>query len=170
MDDDVVALQREAAKLRAEAAEIRREMDDTKATKARQEVERIDQWIDDVLIAVKIDNTTQMLHTEEQVMRLMQQERFSADHVNKIFDRICELSPHKVQSNDNCSPLLSLLLDAACKLDCMERADNPNKRWNHRVERDLRKKLFAIGWGINLDDVQRKDRQIRSLTGEQDLS
>ena len=69
--------------------------------------------------------------------------------VNQCFDRIVELA-NRPQSIDSCSPLLSLLLDAACQVDCIERKENPNKRWNGRVERDLRKKvgdrclLFAI--------------------------
>ena len=96
---------------------------------------------------------------------LIKDKRFAAEHINKIFDRICETSGK--QSIDNCSPLSSLLLDAACKVDCLEREENPNKRWNHRVERDLRKKLFAMGWGINLDDVQTQDRT-RSITGDKD--
>lgn len=88
--------------------------------------------------------------------------------VNRVFDRICETSLRQ-QSINNCSPLIELLLDAACKVDCMERSDNPNKRWNHRVERDLRKKLFALGWGINIDEVN-EEKTVRALTGEKDYS
>mmetsp|Transcript_15628 Transcript_15628/g.32983 ORF Transcript_15628/g.32983 Transcript_15628/m.32983 type:complete len:94 (+) Transcript_15628:3-284(+) len=88
------------------------------------------------------------------------------DMVNQMFDRICEQS-NRPQSIDSCSPLLSLLLDAACKVDCLERENNPNKRWNHRVERDLRRKLFALGYGIRIEDVDEKN-QIRSITGEKD--
>jgi hypothetical protein len=60
-----------------------------------------------------------------------------------------------------------LLLDAACKVDCLEREDNPNKRWNHRVERDLRRKLFALGYGIRIEDIEKKNN-VRSVTGEKD--
>jgi hypothetical protein len=83
-----------------------------------------------------------------------------------MFDRICELS-NRPQSVDSCSPLLSLLLDAACKVDCLEREENPNKRWNHRVERDLRKKLFLLGYGIRIEEVNNTNNA-RSITGEKD--
>ena len=89
---------------------------------------------------------------------------------------VCSLYASRLQLNDNnalpqsidsCSPLLSLLLDAACKVDCLEREDNPNNRWNHRVERDLRRKLFALGYGIRVEDVDERNR-VRSITGEKD--
>ena len=32
--------------------------------------------------------------------------------------------------------------------------DMPNKRWTGKVERVLRKKLFAKDWGIDLEDEQ----------------
>jgi hypothetical protein len=88
------------------------------------------------------------------------------DLVNQMFDRICELS-NRPQSVDSCSPLLSLLLDAACKVDCLEKEENPNKRWNHRVERDLRKKLFLLGYGIRIEEVDNTNNA-RSITGEKD--
>ena len=142
-------------------------MNEVKAERERDEKAKVDGWINDLLVNVTIDDSTQMLNTEERVARLLQDRRFSAEHVNKMFNRICELSQRQ-QSIDSCSPLISLLLDAACRVDCLEREDNPNKRWNHRVERDLRKKLFAMGCGINLDEVKSKDR-VRALTGEKDI-
>ena len=94
--------------------------------------------------------------------------RLSVESINNMFDRICETSQRQ-QSMEDHSPLIALLLDAACQVDCMEREDNPNKRWNHRVERDLRKKLFAMGWGIVFDEVI-EERRIRAITGENDLN
>ena len=51
---------------------------------------------------------------------------------------------------------MSLLVDASGKLDCVEREDNPNKRWNGKVERELRKRLFAADWGIELEPEDEK--------------
>ena len=164
---DALALKRQAEALRAEARSMERSMNEVKAERERDEKAKVDGWINDLLVNVTIDDSTQMLNTEERVARLLQDRRFSAEHVNKMFNRICELSQRQ-QSIDSCSPLISLLLDAACRVDCLEREDNPNKRWNHRVERDLRKKLFAMGCGINLDEVKSKDR-VRALTGEKDI-
>ena len=60
-----------------------------------------------------------------------------------------------------------LLLDAACRFNCLEREDNPSNQWNHRVERDLRENIFAMSCGIDPDKVKSKDRD-RALTGEKD--
>ena len=114
------------------------------------------------------ESKQQLINTEEKVAELLISKRMNYEQVNQMFDRICELS-NRPQSIDSCSPLLSVLLDAACQVDCLERDDNPNKRWNHRVERDLRRKLFALGYGIRIEDVDRKD-QVRSITGEKDYS
>jgi len=110
----------------------------------------------------------ELLQTEEQVAELLISKRLDYDMVNQIFDRLVNLS-NRPQSIDSCSPLLSLLLDAACKVDCLEREDNPNKRWNGRVERDLRRKLFALGYGIRIEDVENEKRAARSINGEKDL-
>jgi len=102
-----------------------------------------------------------------QVAKLLISKRFNYEMVNQMFDRICELA-NRPQSVDSCSPLLSLLLDAACKVDCLERGDNPNKRWR-RVEQDLRKKLFLLGYGIRLEDAEgERKNNVRSITGEKD--
>jgi len=162
---DAKLMLRQAKELREEAESLRKDLDAAAKARRKKNIENVDRWLDELLIKVRIDDSTEMLNTEEQVVELIKEKRFGAEHINKIFDRICETSSK--QSIDNCSPLITLLLDAACKVDCMERKDNPNKRWNHRVERDLRKKLFAMGWGINLDDVEEKERT-RSLSGEKD--
>lgn len=89
------------------------------------------------------------LNSVETAAQVLRDERYSHEQVSKMFDRICDTST--AQSRSNCSPLLALLVDAAGKLDCVERKENPNKRWDGRVERDLRKRLFCMDWGMELE-------------------
>mmetsp|Transcript_55948 Transcript_55948/g.118967 ORF Transcript_55948/g.118967 Transcript_55948/m.118967 type:complete len:233 (-) Transcript_55948:6-704(-) len=176
--DDALALLDEARALRAQASELQRQLDREKEERIRKEQAKVDSLIDALLFhglndAASGDDEAQrrskqqLLHTEEQVASLLVSKRMNYEMVNQMFDRICEQS-NRPQSIDSCSPLLSLLLDAACKVDCLERKDNPNKRWNHRVERDLRRKLFALGYGIRIEDVDEKN-QVRAITGEKDI-
>mmetsp|Transcript_22881 Transcript_22881/g.41565 ORF Transcript_22881/g.41565 Transcript_22881/m.41565 type:complete len:217 (-) Transcript_22881:190-840(-) len=149
-----LTLQQQAQALRAEALSLERSLNETKAAKIQKQLDAVDRWIDELLINVTINEDTQMLNSVEQVTRLLEQKRFSQEHVNRIFDRICELSGP--QSRSKCSPLVSLLVDASGKLDCVEREDNNNKRWNGKVERELRKRLFAADWGIELEPEDEK--------------
>lgn len=165
---DPLVLKQQADALRAEADALRIQLDESKKEAERLRLARVDNLIESILVNFTIDDDNQLLNTEEQVAKLMQDERLSVENINNMFDRIVEQSQRR-QSIDNCSPLISLLLDAACQVDCMEREENPNKRWNHRVERDLRKKLFALGWGIDLDQVKRDKEGMRSIHGEKDL-
>ena len=165
---DPLVLKQQADTLRAEANALRIQLDESKKEAERLRLARVDNLIESILVNFTIDDDNQLLNTEEQVAKLMQDERLSVENINNMFDRIVEQSQRR-QSIDNCSPLISLLLDAACQVDCMEREENPNKRWNHRVERDLRKKLFALGWGIDLDQVKRDKEGMRSIHGEKDL-
>ena len=165
---DPLVLKQQADALRAEADALRIQLDESKKEAERIRLARVDNLIESILVNFTIDDDNQLLNTEEQVAKLMQDERLSVENINNMFDRIVEQSQRR-QSIDNCSPLISLLLDAACQVDCMERDDNPNKRWNHRVERDLRKKLIAVGWGIDLDQVKKDKEGIRSIHGEKDL-
>jgi len=164
----------QAQALRAEASALQKQLQFEKEERIRKEREKVDSLIDALLFHGTNNSNNdseekskqQLINTEEKVAELLISKRLNYEQVNQMFDRICELS-NRPQSIDSCSPLLSVLLDAACKVDCMEREDNPNKRWNHRVERDLRRKLFALGYGIRIEDVEKKDR-IRSITGEKD--
>ena len=165
---DPIILKQQADALRAEADALRIQLDKSKEEAEQRRLARVDNLIESILVNFTINDDNQLLNTEEQVARLIQDERLSVENINNMFDRIVEQSQRR-QSIDNCSPLISLLLDAACKVDCMEREDNPNKRWYHRVERDLRKKLFALGWGIDLDQVKKEKEGIRSIHGEKDL-
>lgn len=184
---DALLFLEQAKALRQEASALQKQLNEEKETRIRIETEKIDSLIDLLLFhgstnyyneqQTNMSNSTsmqtaemrskaQLMNTEEQVAELLIAKRLNYDQVNKIFDRICELA-NRPQSIDSCSPLLSLLLDAACKVDCLEREDNPNKRWNHRVERNLRQKLFALGYGIRIEDVQKKN-DVKSITGEKD--
>ena len=165
---DPMMLKKQADALREEVFAIEQALEENKMEALRKQQEKTDAWIEELLVQTNVTEDTQLLKSEGEVAQLMQDRRFSADNINLIFDRIVETSQRR-QSIENCSPLISLLLDAACKVDCLEREKNPNKRWNHRVERDLRKKLFAMGWGINLEEVRDNDR-IRSFTGDNDIT
>lgn len=166
---DALALRQEAETLRAEAKAMELSLAKEKELKLRREHEKIDGWINQILVNQTVSESIQMLNTESQVAKLLIEMRFNEELVNKIFDRICETTL-RPQSIENCSPLISLLLDAACKVDCMERKDNPNKRWNTRVESRLRKKLFLMGYGISLEKAEADIRVARSITGEKDLT
>ncbi|KAL7505043.1 hypothetical protein ACHAXN_002827 [Cyclotella atomus] len=154
--------------LREQASLLQKQLREEKEARIRKETAKVDSLIDLLLFHGSTNySKTELLNTEEQVAELLISKRLNYDQVNQIFDRLCELS-NRPQSIDSCSPLLSLLLDAACKVDCLEREDNPNKRWNHRVERKLRQKLFALGYGIRIEDVQKKN-EVLSVTGEKDI-
>jgi len=100
--------------------------------------------------------TVELLNSVEVAAQILRDERYSHEQVSKMFDRICETST--AQSRSNCSPLLALLVDAAGTLDCVEWDENPNKRWDGRVERDLRQRLFAMDWNIHLEPKRESDR------------
>jgi len=144
--DDLDSLRAHAAKLRREAESLETAMEQAKEAKIQKEIDKVDSWIDDVLIEVTLGDGTELLKTVDQVCDCLSAKRYSAHHVLKIFERLCDV--REQESRSNCSPLMELLVDATGKLDCIEREDNPNKRWNHRVERVLRRKLFARDWNI----------------------
>jgi len=182
--NDALVLRNEANALRAQASALQQELDREKEERIRKQQDKVDSLIDSLLFHGLNDaargstggddeaqqkSKQQLIRTEEQVASLLISKRMNYEMVNQMFDRICELS-NRPQSIDSCSPLLGLLLDAACKVDCLEREDNPNKRWNQRVERDLRRKLFALGYGIRIEDVVDERNRVRSITGEKDYN
>ena len=144
--DDLDTLRAQAEKLRREAASLQSALQESKEAKIQKELNKVDGWIDDLLIEVTLGDGTELLKTVDQVYDVLVKERYSAGHVLKIFERLCDM--REQESRSNCSPLMELLVDATGKIDCLNREDNPNKRWNHRVERVLRKKLFARDWNI----------------------
>ncbi|EJK58684.1 hypothetical protein THAOC_21169 [Thalassiosira oceanica] len=169
METDLLILMNEARALRDQASALQAQLDQEKEERLEKQRRKVDSLIDSLLFhGDNMQSKAQLMHTEEQLAGLLISRRMNFELVNQMFDRIVEQS-NKTQSIDSCSPLLSLLLDAACKVDCMEREDNPNKRWNHRVERDLRQKLFLLGYGIKIEDVEKDRRSSRSITGEKDL-
>jgi hypothetical protein len=140
-----LALKRQSEQLRAEVLTIQMALNESRAIKLQKETADVDRWIDHILVNVTYGDT-QMLNSIEHATQLLRDERFSREQVFRMFDRICDTSTP--QSRSKCSPLLALLVDAAGKLDEIDRQDNPNKRWSGRVERVLRKRLFAKDYGF----------------------
>lgn len=159
-DDPVAALSilKQAEKLRAEAEAMRVAVDTRQELKIQKQIQDVDKWIDHVLVNLTINEDTQMLNTVERATELLRDGRYSQEQVNKMFDRILETST--AQSRSNCSPLLALLVDAAGKLDEIERMENPNKRWNGRVERELRKRLFTMDYGFDMGSSTKDNTMI----------
>ena len=151
-----LTVQEQAQKLREEAELLRRQVDESEERRITKEIDNIDRWIDHLLVNVTIDENTQMLNSVEHVMALLRDGRYSQEQVNKMFRRLCDTSG-RPQSRSNCSPLIALLVDATGKLDEIDRQDNPNKRWSGKVERELRRRLFAMDWGIDLEKMSDED-------------
>lgn len=144
-----LTLQDQAQKLRAEAAAMRSQLEREEAEKLAKRKAKVDSWIEQLLIEVQVNDRTQLLKTEEQVLLRLQEGRFSQEQINAIFNRICEAGP---QSRSNCSPLMELLVDSVGKMDEVERQENPNKRWSGKVERVLRRRLFAMDWNMDIEE------------------
>jgi hypothetical protein len=149
-----LTLQEQARKLRVEADAMRSQLERAKAEKLAKRKAKVDSWIEQLLIEVQVDDSTQLLKTEEQVLLRLQEGRFSQEQINAIFNRICEAGP---QSRSNCSPLMELLVDSVGKMDEVERQDNPNKRWSGKVERVLRRRLFAMDWNMDIEESEEDD-------------
>ena len=140
-----LALKKQSEQLRAEVLTIQMALNESRALKLQKETVDVDRWIDHILVNVTYGDT-QMLNSIEHATQLLRDERFSREQVFRMFDRICDTSTP--QSRSKCSPLLALLVDAAGRLDEIDRENNPNKRWSGRVERVLRKRLFAKDYGF----------------------
>jgi hypothetical protein len=152
-------LQRQAQQLREEARAIQRAVNKTREERAQKAISDVDRWIEQLFVN-RTYGDTQILNTVEQVMRHLLDDRFSPEQIDKIFDRLCETSSVRGRQSMDTNQLLNLLVEASGKLDCLERDENANKRWNHRVERKLRKKLFAMEWGIDLEEEEDSTRFI----------
>ncbi|OEU18369.1 hypothetical protein FRACYDRAFT_236646 [Fragilariopsis cylindrus CCMP1102] len=168
---ELMILQEQAAKLRMEAESLQLALQDTRNQKLDREREKVDQWIDDLFLIgseSNKDDNVDILKNVDQVYQYMTDKRFSAEQIYKIFNRLSDIKMERSQgltceSRSNCSPFMSLLLDAANKLDCTEKEDNPNKRWNYKIERILQKKLFARDWNIEYiaDDEPEQQRRLK---------
>lgn len=144
----------QAKMLRDDAQRLREQLEKEKAEKMAKRTAKIDSWIEKLLIETQVDDRTQLLKSEQQVLLRLQEDRFSQEQINAIFNRICELGP---QSRSSCSPLMELLVDSVGKMDELERQENPNKRWSGKVERVLRRRLFAMDWNMDIEDSDHDD-------------
>jgi hypothetical protein len=153
---EAALLLEQAKALRQEADSIRQRIDLDAQQKKQRETERIDKWIRDILLASEgTGDGTEVLYSVEQVARLLSDKRFSEDHIMSMFRR---LSESEKCTRSNCSPLVELLVEASGRMDCVEREEQANKRWSGKVERKLRRRLFARDWGIELDDLDETER------------
>ena len=100
-------------------------MDESKELK---ETTHIDQWIGPLLVNSASDENAQLLNNVHHGMVLLKYGRFSEEQVSNVSEQICETGP--ALCCGDCSPPMSLLVDAAGKLDDLERKVNPNKRWS----------------------------------------
>jgi len=118
-------------------------------TKAEADVDR---WIQHCLIQCQVDPDTVLLNTVNETVTILRDYRYSPEQVYKMFARLSAQTRHNRRSR--LSPTLELLVEAAGKMDCLEREDNPNKRWSGRIEVEFRKRLFARDWGMELEDKE----------------
>lgn len=147
-------LMEQAKMLRDDAERLREQLEKKKADQLAKRTAKVDSWIEKLLIESQVDDRTQLLKSEQQVLLRLQEDRFSQEQINAIFNRICELGP---QSRSKCSPLMELLVDSVGKMDELERQENPNKRWSGKVERVLRRRLFAMDWNMDIEENEDDD-------------
>ena len=158
---EIMSLQQQAEQLRQEAKQMTLKIQEEKQAKLIKEQTKIDTWIEELLINTKVDDTTELLNTIDQVVTKLTQDRYSQEQINKIFQRICDTSEEigRRQSRSNLSPIMELFVDSVGKMDEIDRKDQENKRWKTgKVERNLRKKLFALDWNIKLRDEADDDK------------
>ena len=166
MEEEALVLQRQASTLRQEAEQLRREasmmrqaIEEEQLQRKMKETKKVDQWIEELLTIQFTSTSTssvELLKSVDQVWDQLQRERYSKEQVMKIFERLCETGPNTL-SRSNCSPIMETFVDAVGKMDEMERNENPNKRWSGKVERILRKKLFAKDWGLEYHEDEITD-------------
>ena len=139
--DEAKSILTQAQALREEADALRKTLD------AQAEARRAGESGDATAV--------ELLYSADQVTKMLQDRRMSEEHVMKMYRRLSQLSP---SSRSKCSPLVELLVDAAGQMDCIDRELQPNKRWSGKVERKLRRRLFARDWNIDLDDLEERER------------
>ena len=153
----LLTLQQQAAALRQQASKMEAQLRDEQERIQRKKVDNVDRWIRECLLHETSTAEVEWLHSVDTVVQRLQDGRFSHEQVQQMFDRISESTNSNTRSD--CSPLLGLLVDAAGRMDGLT-ADqrNENKRWSGKVERDLRKQLFARDWGMEVEpEVYAKD-------------
>lgn len=120
---------------------------EARLSKARADVDR---WISQTLVRCQVDEDITLLNTVDETVAILRDNRYSPEQVYKMFCHLSEMTTSNKRSK--ISPTLELLVEAAGKMDSIDRDDNPNKRWSGRIEADFRKRLFARDWGIELED------------------
>lgn len=151
LSDNISALKTQAESLKAQVRAMELALKESRRAKVQKEQTNVERWMEDLLVNVTIDESTQILNSVDQVAIVLQDGRYSPEQVNKMFRKLTAGIPkERIEQSLVDTPLLQLLVDACGRVDQLEREENANKRWNHRVERDLRKKLFALEWGIDL--------------------
>jgi hypothetical protein len=175
--ESAISLVSQVELLKTEILHMQHEITQFKEQKRIKEEACVSKWIQDLLFVssaplrmsikeskvpsipmTSMSSDTQLLKTVDQVAQALVDGRYSADQVNKIFQRLSQHIPkNRVDQSLEQQPLLQLLVEACGKLDCLERHENANKRWNGRVERDLRRKVLALEWGIDLEEDAKED-------------
>ncbi|GKY97193.1 hypothetical protein MPSEU_000677700 [Mayamaea pseudoterrestris] len=147
----------QAEKVKADIRRMQQEVAQRKVDQLAKEDAAIDKWIQDLLFATpssrNASSNTQLLKTVDQVAQALEDGRYSFEQVNKIFRKLSQnVRKKRINQGLEEQPLLQLLVEACGKMDCLDRNENSNKRWNGRVERALRRKVMALEWGIDLED------------------
>lgn len=157
------SLQEQLRTLRNEIQQDIETLEQNKQVQEQRKRDKVDQWIEQLFVAVRIrshnskstaaandddDDTQILLNSVETVAQKLIKERYSSDQVYDIFQRLTQEDPFSRVH----SPLVELLVDACNRVDCLEEQDNPNKRWKGRVEMKLRRRMFAMERGIELEE------------------
>eukprot|EP00566_Odontella_aurita_P029383 CAMPEP_0113529384 /NCGR_PEP_ID=MMETSP0015_2-20120614/2367_1 /TAXON_ID=2838 /ORGANISM="Odontella" /LENGTH=142 /DNA_ID=CAMNT_0000428015 /DNA_START=559 /DNA_END=987 /DNA_ORIENTATION=- /assembly_acc=CAM_ASM_000160 len=131
----------------------------SKQQKLQREQSKVEQWSERLLVNQTFgegEGSTQILNSVEQVAQILKDKRYSPEQVDRIFRKLTRGIPReRIEQSLVNTPLLALLVEACGELDMLEKEDNTNRRWNGRMERDLRRRLFAMEWGINPDDLEK---------------
>jgi len=153
----------QAQKLRSEIKSLESALVESKRQKHEMEQLKVEQWLENLLVnqTYGIDDcdgegaSVQILNSVERTAQILRDKRYSPEQVDKIFRRLTRGVPReRIEQSLAKTPLLALLVQACGELDLLEREDNPNRRWSGRIERDLRRRLFAMEWGIDPDDLK----------------
>jgi hypothetical protein len=162
LEEEASLLVSQAKQLQDDIARMQNEIAESKLQQQRKEQAKLEQWIQDLLLVKSPNNTlsspTQLLKTVDQVALSLEIKRYSPEQVYKIFNYLTrDLPKQRIDQSLDRQPLIQLLVEACNLVDCLERDENDNKRWDGRVERNLRKKLFAMEWGIDLDLLEKEN-------------
>mmetsp|Transcript_49009 Transcript_49009/g.147616 ORF Transcript_49009/g.147616 Transcript_49009/m.147616 type:complete len:213 (-) Transcript_49009:32-670(-) len=140
----------QAQKLRDEIKAMEVALERSKQQKLQREQSKVEQWSERLLVNQTFgegEGSTQILNSVEQVAQILKDKRYSPEQVDRIFRKLTRGIPReRIEQSLVNTPLLALLVEACGELDMLEKEDNTNRRWNGRMERDLRRRLFAMEW------------------------